>query len=69
MPWKVLCYFPLKDQLKRLYASRHTAKEMMWHVHGGSKDKDLMRHPVDGKEWTEFDEKHLDLNENQEMCD
>ena len=31
---------------------------MTWHVRGISKDEDLMRYPVDGKEWIEFDEKH-----------
>ena len=61
MPWKVLCYFPLKDRLKRLYASRHTTKEMTWHVRGRSKDEGLMHHPIDDKEWIEFDEKHPDF--------
>ena len=55
--WKVFHYFPLKDWLKRLYASHHTAKEMTWHICSQSKDEDLMHHPIDGKEWIEFDEK------------
>ena len=61
MLWKVLRYFPLKDQLKRLYASRHITKEIVWHVCGRSKDEDLMHHLVNGKEWEEFDEKHPDF--------
>jgi hypothetical protein len=28
---KILRYFPLKDRLKRFYASRHTSLEMQWH--------------------------------------
>ena len=57
----MLIYFSLKDQLKRLYASHHTAKEMTLHVRGQSKDEDLMCHPINGKEWKEFDEMHLDF--------
>ena len=61
MSWKMLRHFPLKDRLKCLYVSCHTATEMTWHVRGRSKDKDLMRHPVDGKKWKEFDEKYPDF--------
>ncbi|KAL5583103.1 hypothetical protein UlMin_015545 [Ulmus minor] len=31
---------------------------MRWHSMGKSKDNDVMRHPVDGKLWQEFDKRH-----------
>ncbi|KAL5573185.1 hypothetical protein UlMin_022782 [Ulmus minor] len=31
---------------------------MWWHSTGKSKDNDVMRHPVDGKAWQEFDKRH-----------
>ncbi|KAL5571521.1 hypothetical protein UlMin_021118 [Ulmus minor] len=31
---------------------------MRWHSTGNSKDNDVMRHPVDGKSWQEFDKRH-----------
>ncbi|KAJ9547255.1 hypothetical protein OSB04_019798 [Centaurea solstitialis] len=41
---KVLRYFPLTSRLQRLYCSRHTAKNMIWHNTGRSEDG-AMRHP------------------------
>ncbi|KAD7478319.1 hypothetical protein E3N88_01455 [Mikania micrantha] len=37
--------------------SRFTAKDMTWHHTGRSTDG-MMRHPVDGKAWQEFDKKY-----------
>ncbi|KAJ9551365.1 hypothetical protein OSB04_015410 [Centaurea solstitialis] len=54
---KVLRYFPLTSRLQRLYYSRHTAKNMIWHNTGRSEDG-AMRHPVDGSSWKEFDMKY-----------
>ncbi|KAK1422943.1 hypothetical protein QVD17_18233 [Tagetes erecta] len=54
---KVLRYFRLTPRLRRLYCSRHTAKDMIWHNTGRSEDG-TMRHPVDGTSWKEFDAKH-----------
>ncbi|XP_022040029.1 uncharacterized protein LOC110942563 [Helianthus annuus] len=53
---KVLRYFPLTPRLRRLYCSRHTAKDMIWHSTGRSEDG-TMRHPVDGSSWQDFDRK------------
>ncbi|KAM6580121.1 hypothetical protein CsatA_003895 [Cannabis sativa] len=61
VPRKVLRYFPLTPRLKRLYGSRHTAKHMVWHHTGKSKDERVMRHPVDGIAWKDFDAKHPDF--------
>ncbi|KAJ9567086.1 hypothetical protein OSB04_003052 [Centaurea solstitialis] len=54
---KVLRYFPLTPRLRRLYCSRHTTKNMIWHSTGRSPEG-TMRHPVDGSSWKEFDMKY-----------
>ena len=46
VPHKVLRHFPLILRLQRLYCSRHTAKDMIWHSTGQS-EEGTMRHPVD----------------------
>ncbi|KAM6554835.1 hypothetical protein CsatB_015597 [Cannabis sativa] len=58
VPCKVMRYFPLTHRLKRLYSSRITAKSMIWHHTGKSKDDVVLRHPVDGLAWKDFDVKH-----------
>ncbi|XP_060965657.1 uncharacterized protein LOC133034566 [Cannabis sativa] len=58
VPCKVMRYFPLTPRLKRLYSSRITAKSMIWHHTGKSKDDGVLRHPVDGLAWKDFDAKH-----------
>ncbi|KAL5560845.1 hypothetical protein UlMin_037056 [Ulmus minor] len=58
VPHKVLRYFPVGPRLKRLFATSKTAKLMRWHSTGKSKDNDVIRHPVDGKSWQEFDKRH-----------
>ena len=55
---KVLRYFPLKDRLKRLYASRHTALEMQWHENERIKEDGVLRHPADEATWKEIDQKY-----------
>ncbi|KAL4555403.1 hypothetical protein LXL04_038021 [Taraxacum kok-saghyz] len=52
---KKLRYFPITPRLKRLYASRHTAKDMRWHKEVCKDEHGVLRHPADGKAW-----KHLD---------
>ena len=37
---------------------------MRWHRAGNSTDDDVMRHPVDGKTWTEFDKSHPQFANN-----
>ena len=55
---KVLRYFPLTPRLKRMYGSRHTAENMTWHANGRSTEVGMMRHPVDGSAWKDFDTKY-----------
>ncbi|KAL5540764.1 hypothetical protein UlMin_044087 [Ulmus minor] len=59
VPHKVLRYFPLGPRLKRLFATSKTAKLMRWHRAGKSTDDNVMRHPVNGRAWKDFDKKHL----------
>ncbi|XP_076885268.1 uncharacterized protein LOC143534737 [Bidens hawaiensis] len=60
VPHKVMRYFPLTSRLRRRYEPRFTAKDMIWHNTGSSTDG-MMRHPVDGKAWQEFDKRHPDF--------
>ena len=55
IPHKVLWYFPLKGRLRRLFSSWHTSQHMRWYVTGKSIKPGVMRHPVDGDAWQEFD--------------
>ncbi|KAL5573640.1 hypothetical protein UlMin_023237 [Ulmus minor] len=61
VPHKVLRYFPLAPRLKRLFATSKTAKLMRWHQAGKSTDDNVMRHPVDGRAWKDFDSKHTEF--------
>nr|GFC02835.1 hypothetical protein [Tanacetum cinerariifolium] len=61
VPKKVLRYFLIIPRLQRLYKSSHTAKEMTWHATGKCTEPGKMQHPVDGKEWKDFDTKYLDF--------
>ncbi|KAI5312198.1 hypothetical protein L3X38_041371 [Prunus dulcis] len=54
IPKKVMRYLPLKPRLHRLYMSTHTATDMRWRKEKRV-DDDVMRHPVDGEAWKEFD--------------
>ena len=58
---KVLRYFPVGARLRCLYSSRHTAKDMIWHSVGRS-EEGIMRHPVDGTSWKEFDIRYPDFS-------
>nr|GEU83237.1 hypothetical protein [Tanacetum cinerariifolium] len=57
IPAKHVRYFPLKQRLKRLFMSLHTASQITWHskerVDGGT-----MRHPADSPTWKMFDKKY-----------
>ncbi|XP_042425958.1 uncharacterized protein LOC122013798 [Zingiber officinale] len=59
IPKKVMRYFPLSPRLKRLYSSRHTAKDMRWHDVERPKENGVLRHPTDGSAWKMFDNKFL----------
>ena len=56
VPQKILRYFPLTPRLQRLFMSRHTATDMMWHHEKMIGADGILRHPADGTEWKEFDD-------------
>ena len=58
IPQKILRYFPLKDRLKRLYASRHTSLLMQWHERDRVREVGVLRHPADGTTWKNLDERY-----------
>ncbi|XP_049378105.1 uncharacterized protein LOC125842859 [Solanum stenotomum] len=57
IPCKILCYFPLKPRLQRLFMCSKTSPLMSWH-HDKRVDDGIMRHPADSMEWKKFDELH-----------
>ncbi|GJZ02236.1 hypothetical protein Tco_0520197 [Tanacetum coccineum] len=61
VPRKVLRYFPIIPRLQRLYKSRHTAKDMIWHATRKCTEPGKMQHPVDGGAWKKFDMKYPDF--------
>ena len=60
VPRKVLCYFPIKKCLQRLFLSSNTASLTRWHDEDRKKDG-LLRHPADSPLWKDFDEKHKEF--------
>ena len=54
----MLCCFPLKPRLQRLFVSRYTAKEMKWHQEKCIGEEDILRYPADGEAWKDFDKSY-----------
>ncbi|PKU73072.1 hypothetical protein MA16_Dca026495 [Dendrobium catenatum] len=49
----VVRYFPLIMRLQRLFKTKKSAEEMIWHEN---------RHPVDGEDWKSFDSRYPDFS-------
>ncbi|XP_077233608.1 uncharacterized protein LOC143875914 [Tasmannia lanceolata] len=60
IPAKILCHFPLKPRLQRLYMSRKTTSFMTWHDEGRTKDG-ILRHPADSTAWKTLDCKYKEF--------
>ncbi|KAH7862298.1 hypothetical protein Vadar_002621 [Vaccinium darrowii] len=60
IPHKILRYFPLTSRLQRQYFCKKTAPDMTRHKDKRVDDGEL-RHPADGQEWKEFDERFPDF--------
>ncbi|KAI3453341.1 hypothetical protein Pfo_010004 [Paulownia fortunei] len=58
IPQKVFRYFPLKPRLKRLFLSKHTAKDMRWHKEKRVETDGILRYLTDVESWKEFDKLH-----------
>ncbi|XP_057999133.1 uncharacterized protein LOC110673361 [Hevea brasiliensis] len=54
---KILCYFPLKPRLQRLFMSTKTTSLMRWHK-DKKVDDGVMRHPANSVAWISFDKLH-----------
>ncbi|KAL7212485.1 hypothetical protein ACSBR2_015222 [Camellia fascicularis] len=57
IPHKILRHFPLTPRLKRLYMSKKTTAYMRWHKNKHV-DDGVLRHPIDGEAWKDFDRLH-----------
>nr|XP_025625188.1 uncharacterized protein LOC112717339 [Arachis hypogaea] len=60
---KVLCYFPLKPHLQRLFLSSKTAEAMRWHD-VAPKEDGVIAHPRDSEAWKMFDLKNTSFAED-----
>ena len=56
-PCKILCYFPIKPTVQRLFMCSKTSPLISWH-HGKRVDDGIMRHAADSMAWKFFDELH-----------
>ncbi|XP_015619179.1 uncharacterized protein [Oryza sativa Japonica Group] len=57
IPQLVIWYLPVKDRLKCLFSNPRDAELMRWH-HEKRKKDGMIRHPVDARQWKEFDIKY-----------
>ena len=46
------------DQLRCLFANLEHAKHMNWYAFDEHKIDGRLRHPVDGKQWQDFNDNH-----------
>ncbi|XP_050207513.1 uncharacterized protein LOC126656931 [Mercurialis annua] len=60
VPYSKMFYFPITPRLQRLYASKATARHMMWHA-DHEMDGDKMCHPSDSPAWKRFSELHSEF--------
>ena len=58
--YKKMYYFPLKDRLKRLYASNATVEDMRWHAEHEVEDG-VMIHCSNSLGWKHFDHTYPDF--------
>ena len=58
---KVLCWFPLKPRLQRLFMSPKTVSSMKWHAKGCT-NNEIIRHTADSLAWKTFDNHYVDFS-------
>jgi hypothetical protein len=61
IPALVMWYLPVVDRLRCLFANPEDAKLMSWHASDEHKNDGKLRHPADGKQWQDFNDKHRDF--------
>ncbi|KAL0433324.1 UNVERIFIED_CONTAM: hypothetical protein Slati_2666700 [Sesamum latifolium] len=60
IPYVVLRYLPITPRLQRLYVSKATAEQMIWHATHQT-EEGSMCHPSDAEAWRHFDRTHPDF--------
>ncbi|XP_021769887.1 uncharacterized protein LOC110734149 [Chenopodium quinoa] len=60
IPAKVLWYFPIIPQFRRLFSNAGDAEKLTWH-HYGRLDDGMLRHPADSPQWRFIDGKYPDF--------
>ncbi|XP_076908827.1 uncharacterized protein LOC143565868 [Bidens hawaiensis] len=58
-PAKVLWYFPIISQFKRLFQSKTTTENLTWHATSTNKPN-VLRHPSDSPAWKAIDDRYSD---------
>jgi hypothetical protein len=65
IPALVMWYLLIVDQLRCLFANPEDTKLMNWHASDRHKNDVKLRHPTDGKQWQDFNDKHRDFANEQ----
>ena len=55
IPHKILCYFPLKSRLQRLFMSKHSSMDIRWHTKKRMDTEGVLRNSADSKAWKHFE--------------
>ncbi|XP_026459140.1 uncharacterized protein LOC113359775 [Papaver somniferum] len=63
VPAKVLWYFDIIPRFQRLFQSKHTAKDLIWHDTTRNKDG-VLRHPADSHAWREIDNNFPEIKDD-----
>jgi hypothetical protein len=58
-------YLLVVDQLRCFFANPEDTKLMNWHASDRHKNDVKLRHPADGKQWQDFNDKHRDFANEQ----
>jgi hypothetical protein len=68
IPTLVMCYLPVVDRLRCLFANPKDAKLMSWHASDEHKNDGKLRHPADGKQWQDFNDNHQEFADEPKKC-
>src|SRR6266542_145253 len=58
IPAKILRYLPFIPRIQRLYMSKESAKQMMWHKHGKRYNKEKLVNPYEGEAKKNYGHQH-----------
>jgi hypothetical protein len=56
IPALVMWYLPVINHLKHMFSNPRDTELLLWHVNRKTDEK--IRHPVDGRQWKQFDLAH-----------